>query len=596
MSTRRPNNLTAYQPGQPIPTSPDFPIQWPEPALARRMWTLDKIHFGRPLPPLAAEVWQRQIAAAFNVVAGRYELPIRLTFLYLNGYLYNNYQPVGLPPEAVLKGLNWVERVAPGPVKFIQQKAVAKMTHRYMARLQPVINKLSTHWENEWQPELQQHLAWWDNFDLPAVSLPGLLAHLDESLNRLQRVWDIHFQIIVPTFLALNQFDELYRHLLGEAEPLAAFKLAQGFDHAFLQADRALWELSRQARTMPVVVRTLSETPAPNMLAALEASPEGQIFGAELRCYLQRYGRRGQYVDGLAETSWLEDPTPVIQNLKDMLSHPDCDLVAERQAQAADREAQVEQAYRRLQSRPPTVQQQFETALKAAQTAAYLHEEHNFWIDQQAMFCLRRVFLELGRRLAHKGLLSHPGDIFYLTLAEARESSLQPTLSRTGLIQPRRDALAHFSAAQPPEALGVMPLVPLPDDPFTRTFSRIFGSPLLPSGPAAVPSRSDTLSGNAAAPGVARGLVRVIHTLEQAGQLQAGEILVARATLPPWTPFFATAAAVVTEVGGILSHSAIMAREYGIPAVLGVSNATTLLATGQKVEVDGSAGVVRLLD
>jgi pyruvate,water dikinase len=141
-----------------------------------------------------------------------------------------------------------------------------------------------------------------------------------------------------------------------------------------------------------------------------------------------------------------------------------------------------------------------------------------------------------------------------------------------------------------------MPPVGLPDDPFTRTFGRIFGSSLLPLGPAALPVRSNTLSGNAGAPGVAHGLVRVIHTLEQASQLQPGEVLVTRATLPPWTPLFATAAAVITEIGGVLSHSAIMAREYGIPAVLGVSNATVLLDTGQKVEVDGSAGVVRLLD
>lgn len=409
-------------------------------------------------------------------------------------------------------------------------------------------------------------------------------------------MWDIHFQIIVPTFLALNQFDELYRHLSDQAEPLAAFELVQGFDHAFLQADRALWELSRQARALPVVARTLSETLTRDMLAALDASPEGQIFEAELRCYLQQYGRRGQYVDGLAETSWLEDPAPVIQNLKDMLSRPDRDLLAELQAQAADREAQVEQARRRLQSRPTALQQQFEIALKAAQTAAFLHEEHNFWIEQQAMVCLRRVFLELGRRLTELGNLPQPDDIFYLTLAEARESANQTALNQTGLVQRRRDELAHFSAIRPPEALGVMPLGVLPDDPFTRAFSRIFGAPLLPTGPAAVPSRSDTLAGNAAAPGVACGPVRVIHTLAQAGRLQPGEVLVARATLPPWTPLFATAAAVVTEVGGILSHSAIMAREYGIPAVVGVSNATTLLADGQRVEVDGAAGVVRLLD
>ncbi|MCB0173066.1 MAG: hypothetical protein KDJ97_21245 [Anaerolineae bacterium] len=595
MSVQQSNHRPTYQPGRPIPVPPDFPVQWPEPDLAHRMWTLDKMHFGLPLPPLAAEVWQQPIAAAFNDVAARYELPIRLTFVHLNGYLYNNYQPVGLPPDLVLKGLNRLGRVAPGPVEFIQQKAIAAVTRRYMARLQPVVDQLSAHWDNEWQPELRQHLTWWAEFDLPAASLPGLLAHLAESLRRLQRVWNIHFQIIVPTFLAVNQFDELYHHLFGQAEPLAAFKLLQGFDNAFLQADRALANLSRQARAMPVVARTLRDTPPPAILAALDASPEGQVFGAELRCYLQRYGERGQHVDGLAEPGWLEDPTPVFQNLKELLARPDRDLLAELQAQAADREACVEQARRRLQDRPIEVQYHFDLALKAAQTAAFLHEEHNFWIDQQAMACLRRVFLEVGRRLAKKGSLLQPDDIFCLTLAEAQASAAQPDLSRTDLVQHRCAVLDHFSTVQPPEGLGTMPLAALPNDPFTRTMGRIFGSPLLPTGPAAAPGPSDTLSGNAAAAGVVRGPVRVIHTLEQAGRLQPGEVLVTRAILPPWTPLFATAAAVITEVGGILSHSAIMAREYGIPAVLGVANATTLLVDGQAVEVDGSAGLVRLL-
>ena len=101
--------------------------------------------------------------------------------------------------------------------------------------------------------------------------------------------------------------------------------------------------------------------------------------------------------------------------------------------------------------------------------------------------------------------------------------------------------------------------------------------------------------GNPGSPGVATGRVRVVRTLADAHLLLPGEVLVAETTAPPWTPFFERAAAVVTDVGGILSHSAVVAREYRVPAVVGAGDATSLLHDGTLVEVDGSAGVVRVL-
>jgi pyruvate,water dikinase len=95
--------------------------------------------------------------------------------------------------------------------------------------------------------------------------------------------------------------------------------------------------------------------------------------------------------------------------------------------------------------------------------------------------------------------------------------------------------------------------------------------------------------------GVARGTARVIHSLAEAGKLQPGDVLVAIATEPPWTPLFATASAIVTDSGGVLSHSAVVAREYRIPAVVGTGNATTTFKDGQLIEVDGDAGTVRVV-
>jgi phosphoenolpyruvate synthase/pyruvate phosphate dikinase len=102
------------------------------------------------------------------------------------------------------------------------------------------------------------------------------------------------------------------------------------------------------------------------------------------------------------------------------------------------------------------------------------------------------------------------------------------------------------------------------------------------------------VAGHAGSPGVVRGTARVIRSLTEAGRLQYGEILVAEATLPEWTPLFATAAAVVTDIGGILSHSAVVAREYCIPAVVGTGIATATIRDGQLIEVDGTHGMVRL--
>jgi rifampicin phosphotransferase len=101
--------------------------------------------------------------------------------------------------------------------------------------------------------------------------------------------------------------------------------------------------------------------------------------------------------------------------------------------------------------------------------------------------------------------------------------------------------------------------------------------------------------GSAGSAGVARGRARVIRSLADAGTPQKGDILVAPTTSPLWTPLFATVAAVVTDTGGVLSHSAIVAREYGIPAVVGTGSATTIIRDGQMIEVDGSAGIVRII-
>ena len=219
-----------------------------------------------------------------------------------------------------------------------------------------------------------------------------------------------------------------------------------------------------------------------------------------------------------------------------------------------------------------------------------MSEDHGFWIDFNSTARVRKVFVELGRRFAEAGVVEEPGDVFHLTLAEIRETGEKlPNVDRRYLVSRRKAEMERFGMIQPPPALGTPPPGPPPDNPVNRAMGKFFGGPPQPPGEAGV------LRGNPGSPGVVRGRARVLRSLPEGNDgLEEGDILVAETTAPPWTPLFATAAAVVTDTGGILSHCAVVAREYRIPAVVGAAMATATISDGQTVEVDGDKGVIRI--
>lgn len=217
-----------------------------------------------------------------------------------------------------------------------------------------------------------------------------------------------------------------------------------------------------------------------------------------------------------------------------------------------------------------------------------LQEDHNFWLDGPTTYLVREVALEVGRRLAAAGVIAESGDVFHLSADEAC-AALHDGGERTAVVAAAKAELDRFAKTPSPPILGVLPPGPPPDDPVARAITKMFGAPPVE---ATVPG---TLNGNGGSPGSARGRARVIRTLADGDRLGHGEILVAETTAPPWTPLFARAAGIVTDSGGILSHCAIVAREYGIPAVVGVGMGTAVIQDGQLVEVDGDAGTVRII-
>jgi pyruvate,water dikinase len=524
------------------------------------------MHFPGPISPLDDEFSRIVNDHGFNHAAEFYDLPIRGAGRRIGTYLYTSMAPA-FPPEQL-----------------------AEIGTRSEARLRPAIANLGDRWEREWLPEVRQHLADWRAFDLAGASLPELLAHLDQTIERTKRVWEIHFLTAFPMVLSVSLFDDFYRDLFGDQDAFQAYRLLQGFDNKTLESNRELWALSRRALADPTVRQVLETTPAEQVVATLEATAAGQAFLAELRAFLEQYGRRGD-AWGLGAVGWIEDPTSVIRTLREYLAQPDRDLAAERAALVEERERLIGEARQRLSGYPRPVVEQFEGLLQAAQVGNVLSEEHGLWIDFSATYEARLVFLEFGRRFAAVGVLDQAEDIFYLNVAEIRATAEQlPAIDRRALVAERRAEMERFAAISPPPVLGTPPAGPPPEDPIGRAIVKMFGA-----GPPQPSEEPTELRGSAGSPGRVSGPARLIRSLSESDKLRPGDILVAEFTAPPWTPLFATAAAVVTDAGGILSHCAVVAREYGIPAVVGTGRATTTLHDGQQVEVDGNAGVVRII-
>ena len=573
-------------PGQPIPAPEDFPVSWDDPDDAKLTWGLDN-HATEPLTPLNRSV-ATAILRGFNTAFGQFGLPIQLRARFINGYGYEAVVPSAAPPEAVIKTLGAVNRVAPPVVKLLMGRMAARMAKQQLDRLNPILARLDTYWQDELLPEIKQHLAYFETCDLRGLSQEQLRAHFGEGLKRAERVTELHARATFSAMMAVGLFEELYCEVFEGATSLDAMRLLQGFDNQTLVGDRALWQLSRAALTMPGVHKALAECAVAEVIPALEQSGEGRRFLADLRAYLNQYGQR--FLE-LAEPSWIEEPTPVIEILKAYMTRPDTRPEAEKAWLAAEREKAIAEARSRLAGYPQPVVARFETLLTAAQTGTGIKEDSH-WSFLPLFYQIRRLALEFGRRLAEAGTLETVDDVFYLTSDELldRDSGVIPSVQER--VKERRTELERFRHMTPPPMLGTMPLfVPEDSGPFSQVMKK--GDLAVRPGNG---GDAQGLQGSPGSAGVVRGIARVVHSLAEAGKLQSGDVLVTKMTMPPWTPLFATVVAVVTDTGGVLSHAAVVAREYRIPAVVGTGRGTKTFHDGQLLEVDGTAGVVRVMD
>lgn len=587
--------------GQTIPVPADFPVSWDDPADAKRLWQLDPIHYPKPLPLLEHDLLQGWLVAGNTRGLASYNLPIRYLQRNINGYLYNSISPENDLPEFVPRLMHRVKRFAPGLVKRIENQAVSSMSRKYLEPVEARLIDLRAYWEEELLPEIKDLLRRWRSFDLDGAGWGELLAHLEWTLESNERGGCLHTLIAVPFLLGLSEFEEFYNELFPDAGSFDIHKLTQGYDNQFLLADRWLWNLGRKALTMPAVQAILEREAAAEVIPALKQTAAGQVFLEEFNRFIVAHGHRNIFAM-YSLPSWQEDPTPVIKLLKDYITQPDRDLSAELEADASERERLSAKAQEQLQGYPRPVRERFDRMLRTAQAAIVIHSDHAYWLDCACVNEVRRVMLAFGQRFVDANIIDDPEDVMHLTLAEIKRIGAglaqgQPQEGRQAMVRARQADLARYAQIKPPLQLGTVPWLEPPDnEPMFRAGQKFLGAAI---GGVVDGSQNGVMNGelrgNAGSPGIASGTAKVVRSLAEADKLEPGDILIAETTSPPWTPLFAIVAAVVTDTGGILSHCAVVAREYRIPAVVSTFNGTDVIKNGQLVEVDGDKGIVRIL-
>ncbi len=571
---------------QPVTAPAIFNVAWDDPRDAKLTWMFND-KYRVPVPLLIHKVLEAFLVGG-GVAFDQWGLPFTISLARINTFQYIGMVPTAAPPEVVIKAMGLLNRAAPGAFKLMMGKMTDGMSKKQLDVLNPIIERFETYWNGEILPEIKEHLAYFDSIDIRGMSLDQLHTLMLEALKRVDRMGALHGFVLLPSLFAISQFEELYRELFAEATTLDALRLTQGFENKIMEGDRALWRLSRIALSTPEVASIISGKPTGEVMSALEKSAACQPFLTSLRDWLAQYGQRLNHAFALDEPDWIEDPTPAIEYLQAYLEQSEPRPEMDPAKLITEREQAVAEARARLSGYPQPVTSRFETLLKAAQLATVALEDHNYWIDQRLFYRIRRVIMEYGQHLAQIRSIDSASDVFFLSpdeLETGRDASLK------NLVNERKTEIERFGQVTPPQMLGTPPAFDMGDGgPLVRALFKGEMNPANTNKPEA-----HAVKGLAGSAGVARGTARLIDSLAEADKLQSGDVLVAKSTLPPWTPLFATAVAVVTDTGGVLCHSAVVAREYRIPAVVGTGNATSTFNDGELLEVDGNAGTVRVV-
>ena len=527
------------------------------------VWMADLTHFPKPTRPLNAILWCDGVTMGAQWGSEQISMPETLgtDWRLIDGYIY--FTIIVTRPEEI-----------PQREKVFAEK----------------VKPMLTDWDGAWQKDMAKWMPIVEHFrtfDRQGASNLELWQHLEDFINRIHYGWrPLHFYWMEPTFGVYLRFAEVCQDLLGmDIEDPKLKALCSGFPNRLFQVNRDLWQFGDKAQELGLGELFMNTKDNKELLAALEESDAGRKWRGEYLEWLKVEGWRNTDMWDICSPSWIEDPSLALRDIKQAIAAGGSFALDAHQEKLAKERVEAEKEV--LAKVPAGQRAYFERLMRMGQKASVFSEEHNYYLDQQAGAIGRHVFLEIGRRFAENGVIDERDDIFFLFPDDMRKALI--VMDRVDLrpyVKARKEEWESYNKIEPKLYYGDMAKLP----PMAVRRASVISAP-----PKVKAELNADLYGATTSPGVIEGIARVILNERDLDQLHPGEILVTVATSVPWTPAFSIVGGVVTNAGGSLSHAVLVAREYGIPAVIGTREATKKIKTGDQIKVDGDMNAVYIL-
>ncbi|MCG5457105.1 phosphoenolpyruvate synthase [Micromonospora sp. PSH03] len=413
--------------------------------------------------------------------------------------------------------------------------------------------------------------------DIATVTGTALFDFLLEAFQEHKRVLGdpLNMQAIMAGMEATWWLNDRLHEWLGEKNAADTLTLSAP-GNITSEMGLALLDVADVIRPCPEVVAFLQDVAHDDFLDELPKVAGGAEARVAIEAYLDRYGMRCVGEIDITRPRWRERPSTLVPVLLDNIKLFEPGAARRRFEQGRQQaQRQAQEVLTRLRALPDGQQKADETARMIDQVRAFIgYREYPKYDIVSRYFTYKQALLAEAERLVRAGVLTEAEDVFYLTFHEFHEVARTHRVDDE-LIRQRRDAFRSYQTLTPPRVL-------------TSDGEAITGAYRRDDVPAGA------LAGVPVSSGTVEGRARVILDMAQA-DLEAGDILVTAHTDPSWTPLFVGIAGLVTEVGGLMTHGAVIAREYGLPAVVSVLDATRLIRDGQRIRVHGSDGYVEIL-
>jgi pyruvate,water dikinase len=548
----------------------------------------DASHFPAPHSPLGRSIVYPLSRHTTRFLSEFGMLADEVVLTDIGGWHYTRIVPLGgkdrKPPPASILGL--LARVHPQMRQRISTSIEAVRTEKG----RQVIDR----WYDEWQPNLAERIDHLGNVDRNLLSDHELESQLAETVALLDDGLVSHIFVHAALMMENYRLAVACRELLGWDEHQMLEMLA-GLSQRSTEPARELARLASMIEERPEIRRLLTDITDETVGRLVNADPE--FFDAFDSYRWSASGFRALSRD-VADPTLADQPALLLKLILNQIEAG----FAPSALDIANEERRGELVAEALTNLTglPDEHRRFEEALERATRAYPLREDNVFYAVQAPLGLIRYAALEMGDRMTERGQIGSPDDVFFLEYPELT-SAFKTRDDQHELVERRKGERAWVLAHPGPPSYGTPPGPPpslkfLPAEARYVTDAFFWGMGHALNKGEAQTRRGEGIIGVAASPGRYRGTVRVIMNESEFGKLQPGDVVVCPVTQPTWSILFPSIGAVVTDSGGILSHPAIIAREYRIPAVVATGNATSLLKDGEMVTVDGSTGMVTLLE